>query len=93
MAEFYVTYARDHGRCLALVTAPDRPPTLQFASRADLHGAMDALGHPWQLQFEMPGDATADWLGRMAQAGALKPAPRPPDSIFAMGSFPQIRIG
>ena len=87
MAEFYVTYARDEGRYLALVIAPERPAILQFASREDLHAAMDALGHAWQLQFEMPGEGSADWLERMAQAGALKPVPRPPDSIFSMGSI------
>ena len=49
---------------------------------------MDALGHAWQLQFEMPGDGSADWLERMAQAGALRPMPQPPDSIFSMGTIP-----
>ena len=74
--EFYVTYARDECRYLALVIAPERPATLQFASREDLHAAMDGLGHAWQLQFEIPGDGSADWLERMAQAGALRPVPQ-----------------
>ncbi len=87
MAEFYVTYARDTTRHLALVVAPERPATLQFASREDLHAAMDALGHAWRLQFEMPGDGSAAWLERMAQAGALSPAPRPPDIIFSFSSI------
>ena len=70
MAEFYVTYARDDGRYLALVIAPERPTALQFVSRGDFHAAMDALGHAWQLQYEIPGYGSAEWLERMAQAGA-----------------------
>lgn len=93
MAEFYVTYARDEVRYLAVVNARERPVALKFTSPEDLHAAMDVLGHPWQLQFEIPGDGSIDWLERMAQAGALKAVPRPPDSIFSMGSIPHMGVG
>jgi hypothetical protein len=89
MAEFYVTYDRDGEHFLAIVVGPGRPPSLQFASREELHTAMDALGHSWQLQCEIRGEVSSDWLEQMAKIGALKPLPRPPDGIFSFGSIPQ----
>ena len=90
MAEFYVTYARDDGRASARArrraanSAPIRQP------RGLSCGDGRLLGHAWQLQYEIPGYGSAEWLERMAQAsGVLKLACRlPPDSIFSMGTIP-----
>jgi hypothetical protein len=93
MAEFYVTYNRDGQRYVAVVIAPARPSILEFTSREELHAAMDALGHSWQLQNEIHGNVSSDWLEQMAKVGALKPVPRPSDSIFSFGSIPFSGVG
>ena len=54
MAEFYVTFDLRGLLYLAFVVAPQRPTCSHFSNYEELHAAMDALGHFWQLQCETP---------------------------------------
>ncbi len=88
MAEFYVTYDREGQHFLAIVTAPDRPDGLQFASRESLIETMESLDLEWQLTSEvaLPQDflpISDVWLEIMAERGRLKQLPRPQGSRVA----------
>ena len=94
IAEFYVTYDRNCQHFLAVVIAPERPGSLQFSTREELHAAMDALGPDWQLCSEMQlpneyaSEISAAWLEKAAETKAFQRKPTCPDSIFSFGSIP-----
>ena len=93
MAEFYVAYEKNGKPLLAIVIAPERPTALRFETRVSLHAAMDSLPHPWQLQGEIQGAVTDDWLERMAELGKMRSVPRSVDGIFSFGSIPHGGFG
>ena len=62
-----------------MVTAPEQPACLHFATYEALHATLDALGHEWLMTFEMPEprqfahQETAVWEKQLARAIELIP--------------------
>jgi hypothetical protein len=82
MAEFYITFDRDDHHYLAIVTAHDRPDSLQFTSYLAVVETMESLGQEWLLhsEIEVPDDGptiSAAWLENMAERGRLRQLPKP----------------
>ena len=95
MAEFYVTFDWQEQHYLAIVVAPERPTSLQFATADELNAAMDSLGHDWELWsvMQVPYDVPADWLEEMAKTGALKKRRKPDWPLVTGRTFPDLAAG
>src|SRR5262245_1541469 len=74
MAKFNVSFEWDTIKFIGVVSAPKLPAKVDFASYEELRDAMDALGHLWEMTFEMPHPdelatkETAVWQRQVARA-------------------------